>query len=224
MGGQKNPELTDRLRKETVNYGGNYFDIYDSRYFSGRKHGEIIGYEEYQGCQGILSKWTDILSQLFQPASILDVGAAYGFVVKRSRELGIPAEGIEPSEYARSMSEITLHAGFLPGNLPSLSSFHLVTCTEVLEHLPADLAKQSIDAMAALSLQWLVLLVEVGDWDCYQDDPTHINPRPHSWWRELFEGIENFRLNEEKMKEMNEIPYVRNMRWADRIYVLERDC
>ncbi|MFN8223331.1 MAG: class I SAM-dependent methyltransferase [Gaiellales bacterium] len=78
---------------------------------------------------------------------LLDVGASNGGFVRRAREQGFEAVGLEPSAeicaLARSAHRVEMHCGTLLDGLFEPESFDVITLHDVLEHLldpEADLA------------------------------------------------------------------------------------
>ena len=71
--------------------------------------------------------------------SILDIGSASGEFVECAGQLGIQAEGIEPSVHLSSMARnqygLNVLTGFLDTSLYPKSHFNIVSMMDVLEHL-----------------------------------------------------------------------------------------
>ena len=112
-------------------------DFYNKDYFEGKNQ---IAYDSYARADGLLNTFATWTNELFKPESVLDVGCAYGFVVKRFQELGVPATGVEYSPYAVSRA---VTQEIIEGDVRDLSrfksnSFDLVIGTELLEHIPED--------------------------------------------------------------------------------------
>ena len=125
---------------------------YDEWYFE-RKHG--YSKKEYAIQRYYLSMivWAnqhayyDLLNGCNRTA--LDVGCAYGFVVRLLRVLGYEALGVDVSKYAITRGKEFGGDGLLVSDAQHLpfkaSSFDLITCFESLEHLPkANLALSHI--------------------------------------------------------------------------------
>lgn len=223
MGRKVNKELSDKVRQ--MDFDSEYIPFFDATYFEGRQNGDVYGYDSYLVCKNILDRWSMMLMQFFKPTSVLDVGAAYGFVVKHFRDVGIRAEGIEPSEFARNQAklryDIDLHNAYLP-NIPDLGRFDLVTATEVMEHMPVDLVPQALQALARSAEKYIVTLIFTGNEDEYQDDPSHINPRPADWWIARFKELEDFEVDWDSMMKLNGHSYSQEMAWTGRFFVAKR--
>src|SRR5262249_56671445 len=134
-----------------------YLKLYDARYFTG--NGTVSAYDDYAQYRPMLYNWAQMVYRYFRPTAVLDVGAAYGYVVEWFLAYHIPALGVEPSEFARSRARVPLLSGYLPQlTLPATAPFDVVTCTEVLEHIPEALVPASLQALASATSRFLVLL------------------------------------------------------------------
>lgn len=125
------------FRRET--YGEHYFRC---KY---KYEGKQKAIERYYTS---ILKWADGLSDESlldgEGKKALDIGCAYGFVVKLLDRFGYMAVGVDVSEYAISNGrKIVDEEIFLAeaSHLPfKAESFNLVTCFEVLEHLTSPLS------------------------------------------------------------------------------------
>lgn len=139
-------------------------------------------------------RWVDFFGRIadeivrsLQPKSVLDVGCAIGFLVEALWQRGVRAYGIDISEYAigqvpRNLQEFCRVAsvtGPLPAEFPE--RFDLITCIEVLEHIPKDDAPDAVKNMA--SRTGCILFSSTPE-DI--EEPTHLNVRPVLYWLQLF--------------------------------------
>jgi SAM-dependent methyltransferase len=210
-------------------------------YFEGGR--SCSGYDDYANCRGVLENYSTMLAA-FRPTSVLDVGAAYGFVVDYFHRLGVPAFGVEPSAVALSHVAPSLkpfiYEGALPelpkvfaGTVPSAKAqpdpnfggaiyrrFDLVTCTEVLEHVPEVLVPASLEALADRTSNYLVLLIML-EGPGADGDEGHICLKSRAWWNEQLDatGLEVDGLAEHQL---NNHPYSVNMYWSTRFFVRRR--
>lgn len=209
-----------------------HLELYqDPGYFVG--NGRRSGYSDYADVRGVLDHWSDMLRSNvgFRIRSLYDVGAAYGFVVENFVRRGTAAFGIEPSDYARSKVADDIAPRISAGALPDLprqvqdtayphllrTKFDLVTCTEVLEHVPEELVRPSLRAMARLTGQLCVSLIMLDLPEAY-DDEGHICLKSRAWWEDQWDqtGMQARRDIEARL---NNHPYSEAMRWSGRIFV-----
>jgi len=201
-------------------------DFYNKDYFEGKNR---IAYDSYARADGLLNTFATWTNQLFKPESVLDVGCAYGFVVKRFQELGVPATGVEYSPYAVSCAvtqEIT------EGDVRDLSrfkdnSFDLVIGTELLEHIPEDDLFKAVKGMYRVSKRWVFLLICTAGTEHIESrggkgDPSHITMKPRWWWGSLFHRLE---IKQDFPKEdfANNHQQSKQMKWAGRFFVLSKE-
>jgi glycosyltransferase involved in cell wall biosynthesis/2-polyprenyl-3-methyl-5-hydroxy-6-metoxy-1,4-benzoquinol methylase len=160
--------------------------LYDREYFE--KHCGPIPYTRDE------PRWLEFfggvaeeLIRSLKPSTVLDVGCAIGFLVEAFWQRGVRAYGIDISEYAigqipqdiRPFCRVLSATEPLPDNFPS--SYDLITCIEVLEHITEDDARVAIRNMASRAQSILFSSTP-------QDltEPTHINVRPVIYWLQLF--------------------------------------
>ena len=74
------------------------------------------------------------------PSSVLDVGCAYGFMVRKFLERGIPAMGTDISEWCQKVTVVPENFILVPSHeLPFKDKeFDLLYCEGVLEHVEED--------------------------------------------------------------------------------------
>lgn len=118
-----------------------------------------------------------------QPSSVLDAGCATGFLVEALRQRGVEAFGVDISEYAIR----NVHPSIQPYcwtdsvTSPFPRRYDLITCIEVLEHLPDQEAEQAVINFTRHADDVLFSSTPSG-----YGDPTHCNVRPPEYWAELF--------------------------------------
>jgi SAM-dependent methyltransferase len=127
--------VNPRMATEAVPflYGSTYWDNY-TRAIGSPTIGERVVFD-YQNGEGKLRR--DVLP-FRQSGRLLDVGASNGGMVRRARELGFDAAGLEPSpeicELARNTHRVTMYCGSLAEQEFPEDSFDIVTLHDVLEH------------------------------------------------------------------------------------------
>lgn len=132
----------------------------------------------------------DTIAERIAPRTALDVGCAIGFLVEELRDRGIDAYGIDVSEYAIGQVPEPLRpycrVGSVLGEIER--NYDLITCIEVLEHLPPDDAEPAVDNLTRHASRIL--------FSSTPDDfaePTHLNVQPPWYWARLFAARGFFR-------------------------------
>ncbi len=123
--------------------------VYDDQYFQGGG----AGYPDYLGEARILrdhGRWYGKrLAKYLQPGTMLDVGAAAGFVLQGFVDCGWQGDGIEPNpkmaEFARKELKLSVQAGALE-SLQANKAYDLVSMIQVIAHF-ADL-RQALQVAA----------------------------------------------------------------------------
>ncbi len=117
-------------------------DIYSKEYFVS-DNPAVLGYDDYSthavGLREVFSEHLDLIERIVQPpASIVDIGCAYGYFLELAVQRGWRAHGVEVSahaaEMARKQAGVPVHAGTLETASFSPSSFDAATLWDVLEH------------------------------------------------------------------------------------------
>jgi SAM-dependent methyltransferase len=122
---------------------------------------------------------------------LLDIGCAYGFLIKAASEVGLDAYGIDISIYAlRQVPELSSKLILASGtNLPFRSeSFDAVTLFEVIEHV-SDGERVLKEVHRILKPKGLGVLTTPIPSKEKGEDPTHINVRPPDFWISLLKKL-----------------------------------
>lgn len=124
------------------------------------------------------------------PLSVLDAGCAMGFLVEALDERGIEAWGVDVSEYAISQVDDSVKERCSVASLtePLQRRYDLITCIEVLEHIPAAEADKAI-ANLCQATDRLLLSTTPGDYG----EPTHLNVKPPEAWSAVLSSHGFFR-------------------------------
>jgi SAM-dependent methyltransferase len=123
------------------------------------------------------------LIRALHPRRVLDAGCAMGFLVEAFWDRGVVAHGVDISPYAISQvrRDMQTHCRVASVDEPIEGSYDLVTCIEVLEHMPWDLARKAIENLTRISD---TILFSSSPTDL--KEPTHINVNPPIVWLEEF--------------------------------------
>ena len=124
----------------------------------------------------------DVLVAELRPASVLDLGCGFGFLVEALRDRGVEAWGIDISEYAIAQVREDVRPFCSVGSVtdPLGRDYDVIVCIEVLEHLPRDLADVAVENIAAHAKTILFSSTP----DDFRE-ATHLNVQPTEVWVEL---------------------------------------
>lgn len=131
---------------------------YDAEYFHAnwREGNNNYSLEARRQIEG---KNPQLIKEVFQPKKVLDFGCGPGALIYLLWELGVDAEGIDFSAYAKRAApeavrdRIHVLAADLPINLGQ--TYDLVICREVLEHLTVLQIQQAVQNMCKLSSRFI---------------------------------------------------------------------
>ncbi len=163
--------------------------VYDQAYFE--KHCGSIPYRwDIPHWPKFFGEVAETLNQRLKPSTVLDVGCACGFLVDAFWRRGVRAYGIDISEYAisqvpqdvASFCRVLSATDPLPEDFPQ--TYDLITCIEVLEHIPQEDARAAIKKMASRTD---CILFSSTPHDL--TEPTHVNVRPIIYWLQLFAEV-----------------------------------
>ncbi|MCS6975627.1 MAG: class I SAM-dependent methyltransferase [Gemmatales bacterium] len=109
--------------------------------------------------RSIEGKNPQLIKEVFQPQCALDFGCGPGVLIYLLWELGVYAEGIDFSPYAKQSAPEVIRDRIhvLPGDKPlDLGrTYDLVICREVLEHLTVLQIQQAVQNMCRLSSRFI---------------------------------------------------------------------
>lgn len=113
------------------------------------------------------------------PTTALDAGCAMGFLVEALYKRGVDATGTDISEYAISQAHesVTERCSVASLTEPIEGRFDLITCIEVLEHVPPAETGVAIANLCAAT-DSLLISSTPGDYG----EPTHLNVLPPEAW------------------------------------------
>jgi SAM-dependent methyltransferase len=144
-----------------------------------------------------------LIRDVFRPSRVLDVGCGPGFLVYFLRELQVEADGIDFSSEARELGPAEIRdciriADITTPSVPD-SSYDLVLCREVFEHLTVLQIRRSVETICRASSRFVYLTTRFHpapesllDFTTQFDvDPTHITLLNKEFLRCLF-NLEGF--------------------------------
>ncbi len=123
------------------------------------------------------------LDQRLAPKTVFDAGCAIGFLVETLRARGIEAFGRDFSSYAIGQVPQGLKAFCSEGSIadPIEGRFDLVTCIEVVEHMPEEQARKAVQNLCAAAP-----MVFFSSSPTDFEEETHINVQTPLYWLRLF--------------------------------------
>jgi len=117
------------------------------------------------------------------PGTMLDAGCAMGFLVESLRDRGVDCFGVDVSNYAiqnvRQDIQPYCRVGLVTDPFPQ--KYDLVTCIEVLEHLPPLESELAVENLCRHTDD---ILFSSTPFD--HKEATHFNVQPPEYWAELF--------------------------------------
>ncbi len=156
-------------------------DLYGPEYYALRL--SSIPYERSWHWQHFFSIIAQETVRGLRPRRVLDAGCAMGFLVEQFWDRGVHCDGIDVSEYAISRVRPDIRPFCKVGSLtnPIPGKYDLITCIEVLEHLPSEIIHTAVANLCAATSA--ILFSSTPD---EYDEPTHYNVRPPIYWLQLF--------------------------------------
>lgn len=127
--------------------------------------------------------FADAIVRGINPASALDAGCAMGFLVETLRARGVDARGVDVSAYAISQAHESARPYVRVGRVtePFERRYDLITCIEVLEHMPREESERAVANLCAHADD--ILFSSTPD---DLTEPTHFNVQPPEYWAEQF--------------------------------------
>lgn len=144
------------------------------------------GPDPYERNEAWLPFYARIIEHIIRslaPKTVLDAGCALGMMVEAFWDRGVEAKGVDISEYAIAnvRPDMREHCRVASLTDPLPGRYDLVTCIEVLEHMPAEAAEQAIRNLTEATD---AILFSSSPYDF--EEITHINVRPPLSWIRLF--------------------------------------
>jgi GT2 family glycosyltransferase len=120
---------------------------------------------------------------VLRPETAMDVGCAIGMLVEALRDHGVDAYGIDVSPWAIKQVPDDVRPFCSVGSIlsPLPERYDVITCIEVLEHLPPTLAPLAIANLCANADT--VLMSSTAD---DVTERSHLNVNPLDYWARLF--------------------------------------
>lgn len=166
---------------DTVNVDlGNRSDLYGAYYFAHDCGGP---YQRDDKWLRLFCSIADRIVRDIDPGTTLDAGCAMGFLVEALRDRGVNSFGVDVSTYAiqnvRQDIQPYCWVGLVTDPFPQ--NYDLITCIEVLEHLPPAESELAVENFCRYTDD---VLFSSTPFD-YRE-ATHFNVQPPEYWGELF--------------------------------------
>jgi GT2 family glycosyltransferase/cyclopropane fatty-acyl-phospholipid synthase-like methyltransferase len=154
--------------------------LYNEYYY---EHCCGVPYQRDDHWLGFFRQIADHIADDIQPASVLDAGCAWGFLVEMLRDRGVEAWGMDISEYAISKVHESVKPYCWVGSVldPLPQKYDLLVSIEVLEHLPQRESEQALINLCQYSDDILFSSTPMD----YKES-THFNVQQPEYWAELF--------------------------------------
>jgi SAM-dependent methyltransferase len=159
---------------------------YDAEYFEGEWRDAGNNYS-LETRRVIEAKNPELIKEVFQPRSVLDLGCGPGALLHLLRELGVEADGIDFAESSRRLATPEVRDRIMIGDVadPTLKpadAYDLVISREVLEHLTVLQVRKTVANMVRMTRQFIYVTTRFHpgpatllDFNQSDDlDPTHI--------------------------------------------------
>jgi SAM-dependent methyltransferase len=165
---QATPTSPDRQDSPAADYGAFYY-----------RHDCGVPYERNEHWLKFFAGVADGIVRDLHPISVLDAGCAMGFLVEELRKRGVDASGFDISEYAISQvhESVAEHCRVASVTEPLSERYDLITCVEVLEHLPPEESGAAIANLCGASDR-ILLSTTPEDFG----EATHLNVQPPEAW------------------------------------------
>ena len=163
---------------------------YDEAYYANY---DGVSYADSVELHALFHHFADRVVSVLHPSKTLDAGCAIGRFVETLRSRGVEAYGFDISEYAISKADPSIKDYVKVATLtdPIEGTYDLVTCIEVIEHLPADEAPEAIANLCSVTDRVLLSSTPYE-----HEEPTHLNVQPPEYWSEMFAREGFFRNTE----------------------------
>jgi len=178
-------ERSTETRAPTSVSPANYGKAYFAEYFGGVPYDDVAHWTRFFG------EVADHIVRDIGPTSTLDVGCAMGYLVEALRERGVDAWGIDFSDYAIENARDNARDFCRVGSILepfAQPHYDLITCIEVVEHLPVEDAEHAIENLCKHTDD-ILFTSTPSDFA----EETHLNVRPPEYWGELFARYGFFR-------------------------------
>jgi 2-polyprenyl-3-methyl-5-hydroxy-6-metoxy-1,4-benzoquinol methylase len=188
-------------------------DHYDDHYFAAdwREGGNRYDLETRRRVE---DRNPALITEVFEPVRVLDVGCGPGFLMLFLAELGVEVQGIDFSPSSRELAPPEMRDRILVGDVaephvPDRSA-DLVICREVLEHLTVLQVRRTVEQLCRASSRFVYVTTRFHpapesllDFTTdFETDPTHVTLMAKDFLRCLF-VLEGFHRRDDLEQRMD---------------------
>jgi glycosyltransferase involved in cell wall biosynthesis/SAM-dependent methyltransferase len=157
--------------------------FYDETYYWDYSGGGVPYSRSEKYWVEFFSRVAESIVETLHPRRVLDAGCAIGLLVEALRERGVDARGVDISAWAIEQVPDHLRQFCRIGSITDEidGDYDLITCVEVLEHLPPSLAEAAVANLCQHAQA--VLFSSTPD---EFDEPSHLNVEPSEYWSDIF--------------------------------------
>jgi hypothetical protein len=125
--------------------------------------------------------------------SIVDFGFGRGSTMDFFQDKGLYVEGVEISQYAVEQQKghrKVYHASLDKLEMLGDNQFNVGFCNDVIEHIPEEYVTSSLDEMARVCSDYLLMSVcpTPSHHLSLDGENLHLTVKPESWWENLFQN------------------------------------
>lgn len=190
-------------------YLWNHLEIIDFDTLYGAT-GYYLMRENYTSAEKDINTFHDLVSNQFDPESVIDFGCGVGYWLRPFYEEGLTVRGVEASQAAINNAVIPaelIERYDLREPYESDRHYELVLCLEVLEHIPEKYDRVITESIAAAGRTAIISAAPPGQGGTY-----HVNEQPPEYWKDRFQEVgmnfdydsTNFLREEFELQELND--------------------
>lgn len=150
---------------------------YEEEYFT--KTGYQDGYRDYLAHAFRAKK----IVEMSNPRNVLDVGCAYGYIVKYLVDMGVDAYGTDISEWCEKQAATIIPGRFKHGSADAIpwpdNSFDVLYCEGVLEHIEDGKIDKVMAEFGRVALRHIIAV----SFPYHTNDSLgHVSLHDEHWW------------------------------------------
>jgi len=162
------------------------------------------GYRSRESSQGL--HCVDKLCEKYKFQTVMDVGCGPGWSVVAFLMRGKMCQGVESCKYLfdnelriLAGSEIVKQASIVDIPCP-VSSFDMVFCTDVLEHVQEKNVDKAISELVRISKKYIFCTISSWKAQMFPELELHQTVKPREWWEEKFSHYKLKKLDSSGME------------------------